>query len=354
MSLQLTRALSAAGLSLLLLFMAACGKQDKNTQENTDNIQSASSDLKENTELDAGKIWPNADNWPRTDLSTFSAKPDEFVVTGLDKDGIPSIDAPKFIPVAQSGYDGREPVIALTVDNVSRAYPLSVLMWHEIVNDVIADTPVIVTYCPLCNSALVYERTINGKTTTFGVSDVLRKSSLVMYDRETESWWQQVTGEAIVGERTGHLLKRLPARFISVKQFQTSFPQGKILARPDTNFNYGTNKFVDFDTTGRPFKLFVDVPAGYDKMERVVMVDNIAWRLKTVADAGEITDGNLRIRWAPGQVSAVDNRLISKSRDVGSIIVERKKDNGEWELANYDVVFAFVFAAFKPNGEWRG
>ena len=353
MHLRLAKTISSSASFLLIFLIAACQQQDSILQENasgTQSVSSASNDAGNGADI----IWPNAATWPLTNFDKFSVTPDEFVVTGLDKDGIPSIDAPKFISVDTSEYDKREPVIALTVDNISRAYPLSVLMWHEIVNDVIAEKPVVVTYCPLCNSALVYERIIDGNTTTFGVSDVLRKSSLVMYDRETESWWQQVTGEAIVGERTGHKLTRLPARFISVEQFQDSFPQGKILARPDTNFRYGENKFVDFDSTGRPFKLFVEVPEGFDKMERVVMVDNVAWRLKTVADAGEILEDGLRIKWSSGQVSAVDNREISKSRDVGSIIVERKNDDGEWELANYDVVFAFVFAAFKPDGEWRG
>ena len=354
MFLKSIKLLSALTCLPSILFIAACQPQDVASPENTETTKPISSESEEALNTSAREIWPNADNWPRTNFSNFSVSPDEFVITGLDKDGIPSIDDPKFVPVSQEKYDDREPVIALTVDGVSRAYPLSVLMWHEIVNDVIADKPVIITYCPLCNSALVYERTIDGRVTTFGVSDVLRKSSLVMYDRDTESWWQQVTGEAIVGERTGQKLKRLPARFISVKQFQTSFPEGKILARPGTNFKYGENKFVNFDSTGRPFKLFVEVPEGYNKMDRVVMVDNVAWRLKTVADAGEIIDGDLRIKWSSGQASAVDSRLISESRDVGSIIVERKNDNGDWELANYDVVFAFVFAAFKPDGEWRG
>ena len=354
MSLKSIALLNALTCVLSIIFLAACQQQDVAKPEASKATETVTSVSEENLNTAANEIWANAKNWPRTNFSNFSVSPDEFVITGLDKDGIPSIDDPKFVSVTQGKYDEHEPVIALTVDGVSRAYPLSVLMWHEIVNDVIAEKPVIVTYCPLCNSALVYERTIDGKVTTFGVSDVLRKSSLVMYDRDTESWWQQVTGEAIVGERTGQKLTRLPARFISVKQFQTSFPDGKILARPETNFKYGENKFVNFDSTGRPFKLFVKVPEGYNKMDRVVMVDNVAWRLKTVADLGEIIDGDLRITWSSGQVSAVDSRKISESRDVGSIIVERKNDNGDWELANYDVVFAFVFAAFKPDGEWRG
>ena len=108
----------------------------------------------------------------------------------------------EFVP----GHDDlapQEPVVGLTIDGDARAYPLRILTWHEIVNDVVGGTPVAVTYCPLCNSAPVFERTVDGRVLEFGTTGKLKDSNLIMYDRQTETWWQQFTGEAIVGEMTG-------------------------------------------------------------------------------------------------------------------------------------------------------
>ena len=96
-----------------------------------------------------------------------------------------------------------EPVIGLVVNGDARAYPLKILIWHEIVNDTVGGVPVTVTYCPLCNSAIVFERTVDGRVLDFGTTGKLRNSDLVMYDRQTESWWQQFSGTAIVGAMTG-------------------------------------------------------------------------------------------------------------------------------------------------------
>ena len=127
--------------------------------------------------------WPNRHDWPQTDFSKFSIPASEFTPGGPRKDGIRAIERPQFKSISDVSYRGREPVIALEVDGVAKAYPLSILMWHEIANDTIAGRPVAVTFCPLCNAAIVYERTVDGVETTFGVTGILRKSDLVMYDR---------------------------------------------------------------------------------------------------------------------------------------------------------------------------
>ena len=299
--------------------------------------------------------WPNQWNWPLTDFSKHSISASEFQAGGPLKDGIPSIDLPQFKPVDQVDYRPKEPVIALEVGGSVKAYPISVLMWHEIANDTINGVPIAVTFCPLCNSAIVYERMIDGRETTFGVTGILRNSDLVMYDRASHSWWQQFTGRAIVGTHTGKQLKRLPAELISFAQFKRSYPKGLVLVPNNPRAHrYGQNPYVNYDRTGRMFKVFVKLPKGFRRMERVVVVGDTAWRMTSIAEAGTIIQDGLRLTWESGQVSALGHKTIGKGRDIGTVVAERQDANGNWQTVNYDVTFAFVFAAFKPEGKWRG
>ena len=157
--------------------------------------------------------------WPRTDFSKHSVPFAAIKSGGPPKDGIPAIDAPHFERLTDAKAMGSiaslgdtEPVIALSIGEDARAYPLRVLIWHEIANDLVDGTPVVVTYCPLCNAALVFERMVDGRILDFGTTGKLRHSDLVMYDWQTESWWQQFTGEAIVGAMTGRQLRLIPSR----------------------------------------------------------------------------------------------------------------------------------------------
>jgi hypothetical protein len=131
---------------------------------------------------------------------------DGIISGGVGRDGIPHLDRPQFETVeeATSMMNYVEPVVTFKINGESRAYPLAILTWHEVVNDVVGGVPVTVTFCPLCNSGLAFERTLEGRVFDFGVSGNLRNSDLVMWDRQTQSWWQQLTGEAIVGELAGH------------------------------------------------------------------------------------------------------------------------------------------------------
>ncbi|RKY93434.1 MAG: hypothetical protein DRQ01_04770, partial [Ignavibacteriae bacterium] len=167
---------------------------------------------------------------------------DELMSGGPPKDGIPAIFIPKFETQSQAGewLDNKEPVIALEINGEAKAYPLSILIWHEIANDKIGNVPVVVSFCPLCYSAIVYDRRINGVEPYFGVSGLLRKSDLVMYDNVTESFWQQFIGEAIVGDMVGSKLDFIPAQIISFKQFKDAYPNGIVLSK-DTGYerDYG-------------------------------------------------------------------------------------------------------------------
>jgi hypothetical protein len=142
-------------------------------------------------------------SWSNTDFSKSSVDMSEITSGGPRKDGIPSIDKPNFTPASKVDIPSTVPVISLHLNGDARAYPLGILMSHEIVNDRVGGIPVTVTYCPLCNSAIVFDARLDGMELEFGTSGNLRNSDLVMYDRQTESWWQQFLGEAIVGELTG-------------------------------------------------------------------------------------------------------------------------------------------------------
>ena len=176
-----------------------------------------------------------------TDFSKHSVPLDEIRSGGPGRDGIPPIDDPEFAKVSDPpGYMvDVEPVISLEINGQARAYPLIILMNHEIVNDEVGGVPVSVTYCPLCNTAIVFDRRVAGEILDFGVSGNLRNSDLVMWDRQTQSWWQQITGEAIVGELTGTQLEFIPAPVVTWAQFAGAFPDGEILTRPFSPFtNY--------------------------------------------------------------------------------------------------------------------
>lgn len=292
--------------------------------------------------------------WPNTDFSVHSIDYSEILSGGPPKDGIPSIDNPKFVPVtAENDLAPTEPVVGLVIGGEARAYPLRILTWHEIVNDVIGGKPVTVTYCPLCNSAIVFDRTLDGKVLEFGTTGKLRNSDLVMYDRTTESWWQQFLGEAIVGELTGKKLKMLPSRLESWERFAARHPEGSVLVPGNENIrSYGQNPYDGYDSSAVPFLYRGEMPEGIEPMARVVAVGQTAWSMTLLRESGKIESGDLVLTWEAGQNSALDHRTISKGRDVGNVVVQQRK-NGELHDVPYDVTFAFVFHAFHPDGELR-
>ena len=225
----------------------------------------------------AAPVFWNMQGWT-TDFEKSNVDLARILSGGPPKDGIPSIDNPVFEAVtAVDDLPANEPVVGVTIDGDARAYPLRILTWHEIVNDVVGDVPIAVTYCPLCNSAPVFERRLaDGSAPTFGVSGKLKDSNLIMYDRDTETWWQQFTGDAIVGARTGEKLKFVPARLQSFGQFAEDNPNGRVLVPNNPGArNYGRNPYVAYDAAGsRPFLYDGQLPENINPMERVIIVPN--------------------------------------------------------------------------------
>lgn len=289
--------------------------------------------------------------WPQTDFSKHSVEFDEIFSGGPPKDGIPSVDNPKFVPVAdEKELSETDPVIGLIVNGEAKAYPLRILIWHEIVNDTIGGVPVSVTFCPLCNTAVVYDRRLDGKVLDFGTTGKLRNSDLVMYDRQTESWWQQFLGQGIIGEMTGKTLKALPARLESWAKFRERAPKGLVQVPNSKGMrNYGANPYAGYDSLPKPFLYSGEMPSNVPPLSRVVSTEDRSqgWSLDLLKAKKEIrlADG-LVFQWTPGQNSALDTSLIARGADVGNVTAQR---NGK--DIPYFVDFAFAFHAFFPKAK---
>lgn len=266
-----------------------------------------------------------------TDFSLYSVPFDEILSGGPPRDGIPSIDNPKFVTSenANGWLTDPEPVISFQLNGEVRAYPLKILTQHEIVNDEVGGVPVVVTFCPLCNTALVFDRRLDGTVYEFGVSGNLRNSDLIMYDRITQTWWQQLTGEGIVGELTGYKLTFLPATIISYGDFKAAHPQAQVLSR-DTGFegrNYNRLPYAGYDRVDNPPLLYTgDLDGRLLPKERVAAVTigdvDAAFPFSTL-DTERVVNYNvggmdLVVFFKPGTLSAFANLRTGSLDEVGA------------------------------------
>jgi len=267
----------------------------------------------------------------RTDFSRHSVDYREILSGGPPKNGIPAIDDPAYVSVdeAEEWLAPQEPVIVVEVGDQARAYPIQILIWHEIVNDQLGGLPLSVTFCPLCNTGIAFERTVDGRVLDFGTTGRLRYSNLIMYDRQTESWWQQATGEAIAGELTGKNLALFPATMIGWSEFAEAYPEGTVLTR-ETGYdrNYGRNPYLGYDDITRSPFLYEGplTPDGLPAMARVFTVDRggqaVAYPYDRLEQArvvrDRLGDQPLVVFWQPGTASALDGAFVSTGREVGA------------------------------------
>ena len=275
---------------------------------------------------------PNVQGW-NTDWSKATIDLSELR-RGLGapdpRDVIRPIDEPKLETVeeASAWLDDREPVALAKAGGEARAYPLRILTWHEVVNDNLGGLPVAVTYCPLCNSAVGFEREVEGQLLTFGVSGLLRNSDLVMWDRQTESLWQQLSGEGIVGELAGAQLEFLSVTLVSWETFREQFPDGTVLSQ-DTGFgrSYGINPYDFYDSANRPFLFSGDVDDRFPAMERVLGIvlneTNKAYPFSLISEEGVVNDEvagePIVVFWGDEDTaSALSAPQIAEGRAVGT------------------------------------
>jgi hypothetical protein len=255
--------------------------------------------------------------------------PDELLSGGPPPDGIPAIDEPKFVRAATATFlEDDEPVLAIEVDREARAYPIQIMTWHEIVNDTIAGRPVTVSYCPLCNSAIAYDRRLGDRVLDFGTSGLLYRSALVMYDRQTESLWSHFTGEAVIGTLTGEELELIPMSTVSWSDWLAANPDGLVLSR-DTGHtrSYGENPYPGYDDVDDPPFLFEgETDDRLAAKERVVGIrqgsDAIAIRTAELFERRVVEidlGGEPVVVWLePGTASALDEFSVDGGRDVGA------------------------------------
>lgn len=237
-----------------------------------------------------------------------------------------------FIEIADANawIGNKERVISLEINGLTRPYPLQILTWHGIVNDELGGVPVAVTFCPLCNSAIAFDRRLDGVVYDFGTSGSLRYSDLIMWDRQTESWWQQLTGEAIIGELAGRRLNFLPAPIISWADFKAANPGSQVLSRETGNpRDYGRNPYAGYDQADRPPFLYDGIPDGrLLPKERVLALSingaDIAFPF-LILEEEPVVNYNLGGRdivvfFKKGTLSALDSGSIAQSRDVGRLV----------------------------------
>jgi hypothetical protein len=277
-----------------------------------------------------------------TDFSRHTVPYDDILSGGPPKDGIPAIDDPKFVTVEEA--DGwlkpQEPVILFQIGDDARAYPLQVLTWHEIVNDVVGGEPVSVTFCPLCNTGIAFERTFEGQVLDFGTTGRLRFSNLIMYDRQTETWWQQANGEGIAGQFAGRQLTFLPTAVVGWEDFKTAHPDGKVLSR-DTGFrrDYGRNPYAGYDDVRNSPFLFdgPQTPGQLPAMARVLTVEldgeTVAYPNDLLQETHVVNDviagTEVVVLWESGTASALDAGSLADGRDVGASAVYARELDGQ-------------------------
>lgn len=277
----------------------------------------------------------------KTDFSRHSVPLAEIASGGPPKNGIPALDRPEFVAIsaADAWLRPKEPVIFFMQHNDARAYPLQILIWHEIANDTVGDVPVAITFCPLCNTAIAFDRRVGGRVLDFGTTGKLRFSDLVMYDRQTESWWQQATGEAIVGDLTGRRLVPLPAQIIAWETFKRAFPRGTVLSRNTGQKRpYGQNPYVGYDNIdSSPFLYRGPRDGRLRPMERVVTVsigaEQAAYPFSVLEKVRAVNDTvggrEIAVLFENGVTSALDQNSIADSRDVGTAGVFDRRVNGK-------------------------
>ncbi|MEM7340021.1 MAG: DUF3179 domain-containing protein [Actinomycetota bacterium] len=254
---------------------------------------------------------------------------------GQPPDGIFPIDKPTFAPFAEIDYDiaDNEAVIAVDVDGDARAFPVQLMIWHEIVNTEIGGVPVTVTYCPLCNSALSFDRRFEDYLLDFGTSGELYQSALVMYDRQTDTLWSHFTGTGLVGHLAGAELTIIPTQTVSYGDWKAANPDGQVLTRdlsapPQYQNLYGSNPYAGYDFEGLdPFGQFfvgeIDrtllakariVGIADDDTPKAVRFDDLA---NTPVIPVTVGGEDAVVLFKPGLASALDDPSIAEGRDVG-------------------------------------
>jgi len=332
---------------VLILGLAACAPTSSHADNPAEETSESAPDPEEAPAMETETSPPverppsGAEAQFSTDFSKHSISYGDVLSGGPPKDGIPAVDDPSYVSIAEADIwiNEFEPIVFVQVGDDVRAYPLQILTWHEIVNDVLGDKPLVVSFCPLCNTAIAFEREFDGQILDFGTTGRLRFSNLIMYDRQTETWWQQATGDGVVGKYTGERLTFYPASIISWEDFKTEYPDGSVLSR-DTGFsrNYGQNPYAGYDDINQtPFLYNGDYDDQLPPMARVLTVElngeTVAYPYTLLNEEIAVNDDvggeAITVFWTEGTASALDSPLISSGRDVGAAVAFSREAAGQ-------------------------
>lgn len=308
-----------------------------------------------------GQVAQATEPWP-TDWSRQTIELDSLLL-GLPRldprDGIPPIDTPRFEPIAEADWLGaREPGALVRFNDEVRFYPLSILTRHELVNDRYGDIPVAVSFCPLCNTALSFDTRVDGQALRFGVSGLLRNSDLVMWDDATTTLWQQVTGEAIVGELAGTQLDLIPTAIVSYGDALESFPDAWSLSQ-ETGFGlaYGANPYEGYSSSVQPFLFDGDPDPRFPALSRVVGVVldgasseegdkgypfSVLEAARVIND--EVAGVPIAVWWGGETADALDSGSIADGAAIGTGIAFDRRVDGQ----------TLTFAASGGTGDGAG
>lgn len=302
-----------------------------------------------------------------TDFSTASIDLNELVVGVAAKDPrdvIPPIDDPVFQTTAEAAVwlDDDEPGVALRIGEESRFYPLRILNRHEVVNDRLEAVSVLVTYCPLCNSAIVFDRTVDGEQMRFGTSGLLRHSDLVLWDRSTQSLWQQITGEAIVGELTGSRLEPLPSAIVGWSTFAEEYPGGLVLGRNQgRKVLYGDNPYVGYSGRSAPPERYfsAEIDPRLPALERVVGIshndEHVAVPFASAREQGaidlEVGGESVVVLWGAGSTTdALDGFTVAAGDAIGIALAYSSEVDGR--ALSFRRIGDDRFVDFQTRSQW--
>ncbi len=288
-------------------------------------------------------------NW-NTDTTLTNIDLSEVMVV-LPRGSFVVLNNPKFISKDEGlkSFISKEPVLSVDINGIAKAYPLNMLSIHEIANDTLSGIPILATFCPLCNAGIVFDRRLKHKgkeyLLDFEVSGMLRKSDMVMADKQTETWWQQLEGKGIVGTLEGAELSVIPSLVISVEEFFNRYPNGKILSKntgiPNAEESYGINFYKNYDDpNNKPYDRFFspdEVDPRLPAMERIVDIRSSGefkvYPFSAVKKNGVINDQfngkNVVLFYQPGTISVLDEKEIKNSKDVGMVTVFKPYVDGK-------------------------
>lgn len=311
-------------------------------------------------ETPAAETQPSAQKTPPIAVEPRSERPilitngvkhtiplDEIRGGGPPKDGIPSIDNPKFVSMEEASewLSDNEPGIVFSRGDIHRFYPYQILVWHEIVNDTVGDERILVTYCPLCLTGYIFDPLVKGERVEFGTSGKLWKSNLVMYDRKTDSLWSQILGEAVVGEMAGAKLNLLPSDQIRFEAFRKNYPKGEVLSRDTGAIRfYGENPYGDYFSVTN-LSLFLAKPKD-TRLPNDALVLGItingkpkAYSVDAIKQKGEVTD-----------VFEGETLVVRYEKDIDAVRIYKQGPDGLTRINPFSA-FWFSWATAHPDTE---